>query len=303
MKTVVIIFNRCAGDGKSFAMLAEAQRESSYRWVTIDCAHAETLSKELPALDPSSTAAIVVFGGDGTLNRCLPFLRNCRIPVYIFPAGTVNDLAFQLGFKPDWKEVVSVIDQARHYRLQLLEANGFPFAIYGSVGFGADMSRYMHRTRGFLKPLRRAWPSAVAPLLTLVAILFSPGPTLLRISADVKTFEILTWGLYIANRSHFNRTIDLGWNPESVPGTFRVVIFKAMSRRALCRAMIRFGRLRRIEAIRDMVEVIDTSKMLIESVDGGPLRMFGEGEPVAESPRLNISISNRPLLLFMGNRG
>jgi len=303
VRTVVILYNRLAGDGKSIALLADAQSESSYRWVTVDCTQTETLFASLAALDPLLTAAIVVFGGDGTLNRCLPALRECPIPVYIFPAGTVNDLAFQLGLKADWKQVASMIEQAQYMPFHALEVNGCPFAIYGALGFGADMSRYMRRTRALLGPLRRTLPLLIGPILTLAAILLSRGPRLLRIGTDTGTFELPTPGLYIANCSRFNRTIDLGWDPQCHPRKFRAIVFKAMPRRKLCRTMIRLGYFRKLEAIRDSVMVIDTSEMLIESMDDGPLRMFAEGEPVAEGPRLSINVSTRPLLLFRRSKG
>ncbi len=297
-RTVVIVYNRFAGDGKSIAMLADAQSELSYRWVTIDCTRTDTLFASLAALDPVLTSAIVVFGGDGTLNRCLPALRECPIPIYLFPVGTVNDLAFQLGLEADWKQVVSMIDQARYTPVRVLEVNGCPFAVYGALGFGADMSRYMRRTRGLLGPLRRTVPLFVGPILTLAAILLSRGPRMLRIVTDTESLELSTPGLYIANRSRFNRTIDLGWDPECHPGKFRAIVFKAMSRRKLCRTMTRLAYFRRLEAIRDSVMIIDTSEMLIESMDDSPLRMFAEGEPVAEGLRLSINAASRSMLFF-----
>lgn len=42
--TIVVISNRLAGDGKSLALLADAQEESSRRWVTVDCADEQTLT-------------------------------------------------------------------------------------------------------------------------------------------------------------------------------------------------------------------------------------------------------------------
>lgn len=297
-KTVVIVYNRLAGDGKSIAMLANADCDSSYRWVTIDCTPINLLFTSLAALDPALTSAIVVFGGDGTLNRCLPALRECPIPIYVFPVGTVNDLAFQLGLKADWKQVVSMIDQARYSPVRVLEVNGCPFAVYGALGFGADMSRYMRRTRGLLGPLRRTSPLSVGPILTLAAIFLSPGPRILRIASDTETFELSTPGLYIANRSRFHRNIDLGWDPECHSGKFRAIVFKAMPRTKLCHTMMRLAYFRSLEAIRDSVIIIDTSEMLIESKDEKPLQMFAEGEPVAEGFRLSINAASRPMLFF-----
>jgi hypothetical protein len=44
--------------------------------------------------------------------------------------------------------------------------------------------------------------------------------------------------------------------------------------------------------------IIDTNKMLIESMDDSPLRMFADGEPVAEGPCLRINAVSRPMLFF-----
>jgi diacylglycerol kinase (ATP) len=36
---------------------------------------------------------VVIFGGDGTVNGLLPLLCARALPLAVFPAGTVNDLA------------------------------------------------------------------------------------------------------------------------------------------------------------------------------------------------------------------
>src|SRR5687768_605541 len=52
-------------------------------------------------ITPEEYEAMVVIGGDGTLNqviRSLPTRPN-RVPIYPFPGGTANDLAKELGLR------------------------------------------------------------------------------------------------------------------------------------------------------------------------------------------------------------
>ena len=190
-----------------------------------------------------------------------------------------------------------MIDQARYTPVRVLEVNGCPFAVYGALGFGADMSRYMRRTRGLLGPLRRTVPLFVGPILTLAAILLSRGPRMLRIVTDTESLEL--------------STPELTCQPFPFQSHHRPRLGSRMPSRQVSRDRFQSDveektlsyddasrYFRRLEAIRDSVMIIDTSEMLIESMDDRPLRMFAEGEPVAEGLRLSIHAASRPMLFF-----
>ncbi len=99
----------------------------------------EVLRRQRSTLYPSSDR-ILVGGGDGTINRLLPYLVEASLPLGILPLGTANDLARTLGV-PD--EVPAAIETALHgpvVRIDLGRVNGRLFANVASIGLGPKVT-------------------------------------------------------------------------------------------------------------------------------------------------------------------
>ena len=72
---------------------------------------------------------VLVWGGDGMVQRCLDTLAGSDVAVGIIPAGTANLLASNLGVPEDLAEAVRIALYGRRQRLDLGRLNGehFPF--------------------------------------------------------------------------------------------------------------------------------------------------------------------------------
>jgi YegS/Rv2252/BmrU family lipid kinase len=88
---------------------------------------------------------LVVWGGDGMVQRCLDALARSkagrRIPVAIVPAGTANLFAGNLGIPDDLAEAVRIAFHGRRRRLDLGRLNDEHFAVMAGVGFDGAMIR------------------------------------------------------------------------------------------------------------------------------------------------------------------
>jgi len=84
---------------------------------------------------------VFVWGGDGTVQRCLDALAGSPTAVAIVPAGTVNLLAANLGIPADLAEAVRVGLRGRRAKLDLGMVNGEHFAVMAGIGFDAKMIR------------------------------------------------------------------------------------------------------------------------------------------------------------------
>jgi diacylglycerol kinase family enzyme len=300
VRKLLIISNRLAGDGRLQPLLDEARiLDGEFERILISAESESDLKDAILGSHPSDRAAIVIFGGDGTVHRCLKLLLQAGVPVAVFPAGTVNDLALELGMSAKWSDLGELVTQGRQSPLRLLEVNRRPFAVYGAIGLGAETSRRQQRFRTRLKAVRLAFPTIQAPLLAVFTVLFINARNL-RLSWNGKTRDILTAGIYVANQRRVNRTIDLEWDKTANPGQFRIIVFKKMGRLRLLRTVVRLSTKRRLSAIRDSVDVFDVDWVDIESLDGSPLCFVGDGEPMVEADRLRIEPSAQPLLVYRG---
>lgn len=84
---------------------------------------------------------IVVWGGDGMVQRCADTLAGSGIPIAIIPAGTANLLAHNLGIPQDLSEAVRIGFHGARRVLDLGRVNGEHFAVMAGVGFDAEMIR------------------------------------------------------------------------------------------------------------------------------------------------------------------
>jgi YegS/Rv2252/BmrU family lipid kinase len=82
---------------------------------------------------------LFVWGGDGTVQRCVDELAGTDVAVAILPAGTANQLATSLGIPADLAEAVRIGCTGGRRRLDLGKVNGEHFAVMAGVGFDAEM--------------------------------------------------------------------------------------------------------------------------------------------------------------------
>jgi YegS/Rv2252/BmrU family lipid kinase len=82
---------------------------------------------------------VLVWGGDGIVQRCVDALAGSGVPVAIIPAGTANLLASNLGIPHDLAAAVRIAFHGARRQIDLGRLNGEHFAVMAGVGFDADM--------------------------------------------------------------------------------------------------------------------------------------------------------------------
>lgn len=108
--------------------------------------------KAVRSLIAEGVDLLVVWGGDGTVQRCVDAVvrdgaaRN--VALGLIPAGTANLLATNLGLPTDIPGSVDVALHGERRRLDVGKANGEHFAVMAGIGFDAMMIR---DTNGSLK--------------------------------------------------------------------------------------------------------------------------------------------------------
>lgn len=89
--------------------------------------------------------AVVIAGGDGTLNAAAPGLMAAELPFGIIPLGTANDLARTLGIPRDPLAAAGVVLKGRRRALDLGSVNGRPFFNVASIGLSSQLARTLTR--------------------------------------------------------------------------------------------------------------------------------------------------------------
>lgn len=141
LKTALLLINPRSRKGRAAAsrartlltqagitLLQPAEEESrSYR---------ELIAAYAPRID-----AVIVGGGDGTLNAAAPGVMQTGLPLGILPLGTANDFARTLGIPATLEQAVQIITDGQLRAVDLGEVNQHLFLNVSSIGFSAELAR------------------------------------------------------------------------------------------------------------------------------------------------------------------
>lgn len=141
----VLIYNPISGRRgartESVATMADALRARGLRVVprmTASPGDATALAREAAA---AGAGVVIVHGGDGTVNEAVQGLAGGSTPLAVWPGGTANVLARELGLPSAPERVADVIAAARIRRVSLGRAGERYFLLMAGVGLDAAVVR------------------------------------------------------------------------------------------------------------------------------------------------------------------
>jgi diacylglycerol kinase (ATP) len=286
------VVNSRAGAGRWRARLAGAEAlRADFDCVEVGGQSAEDTRAALEREAAEGCAGVVIFGGDGTVNGLLPLLCARALPLAVFPAGTVNDLARELGMTASWEGLRALLLRGQPLPMDLAAVNGRPFAVYASVGMGAENSKFMHHTRRLVGVLRRRLPLLMTPLFMVRTILFDTRyRRRLKIDLDGSGRELTTPGMYVANQKHLSGNLDLGWRRAADDHRFLALTLADVGRLGLLGLVYTLQTTKRLAAAGDRLQAQPGRRLVVESVDGAPISAFGDGEPLVDAARLEFEV-------------
>jgi YegS/Rv2252/BmrU family lipid kinase len=97
---------------------------------------------------------IFVWGGDGTVQRCVDAAVGSQVALAVIPAGTANLLATSLRIPADITEAIRIGLYGRRRPMDTGSVNGEHFAVMAGAGFDAEMIK--QADRGLKDKLGRA---------------------------------------------------------------------------------------------------------------------------------------------------
>ena len=134
MNNVLIVANFSAGRKQAIKYKKKIQkflliRQMYFRFINID---------RLQEVDMDLFDTILVVGGDGTVNKVLPYLVNTNKILGIIPCGTANLLASKLGINSISK-ALKVIDKENLRKIDVMTVNDNLSVLRCGIGYDADI--------------------------------------------------------------------------------------------------------------------------------------------------------------------
>lgn len=160
MKRYKLIANPAAGTGgagaavsKALELFARAGADCDVEFTTGPKEAARIAAAALPDFD-----AIVVVGGDGTVNEVLPAMLFSGKPLGVIPAGSGNDFIKALNIHQRVEDAVRVILEGKTRLIDAGRINDTYFTNGVGIGFDAAVNRESHEfenaKRGMLLYIR-----------------------------------------------------------------------------------------------------------------------------------------------------
>jgi diacylglycerol kinase (ATP) len=143
MKTLLIHNPRSGNQDRTAEVRAAAERLTVAGW-SVDLVSSddiEELSEAVRRAVKAGIEAVVVAGGDGTLNLAVQSLANQRAVLGVLPSGTANAWAREFGIPMNVGKAADVLLNGETVQVDLGMANERYFLFVASVGFDAMVVR------------------------------------------------------------------------------------------------------------------------------------------------------------------
>ncbi len=135
MKKILVVENINAG--KKNAVSADKIIEEIYlgKDVELNIVGIEDISEDAV----KNSDVIITVGGDGTVNKVVPFAMKFDKPIGVIPCGTANLLSAKLKIPTDFKKALQVIENGQKLKIDVLKVNDNYSVLRTGFGYDADI--------------------------------------------------------------------------------------------------------------------------------------------------------------------
>ncbi|SER40217.1 diacylglycerol/lipid kinase family protein [Salipaludibacillus aurantiacus] len=206
------IINKTSGNGrgeKVWARVEKALKEKNLSYsarFTEGPKHAVEL---VPGLLRENIKALVVLGGDGTINEVANGLVYCNIPLGVIPAGSGNDFARCLGIPMDSLQALERILVNDPKQVDLLDLGSRYCLTVTGVGFDGQVAKTVNEAP-YKKPLNQFRLGGLSYVVSMLETLTTYEPTRVHVTVDgvEKIYEDV-WLVAVANSPNYGGGIHI----------------------------------------------------------------------------------------------
>ncbi len=218
---LLAIGNPVAGGGQAVRLITETTellKARGHRCETFLTGAVGDARQRVSRLDPACEA-IVVAGGDGTLNEVVNGLEDPpQLPIAFMSAGTGNVIGCELGLAGTPAEVVQAIETGSTRRLDVGRAGARRFLMLASAGFDALVTEEVQKTRR-----GTFWRGAYAYPILRALVRYRPP----KLTVAVDDQEALSGALVIVSKTpYYGGIFMIARRARCDSGHFDVCVFR-----------------------------------------------------------------------------
>ncbi|BBK45124.1 hypothetical protein STVA_51440 [Allostella vacuolata] len=219
------------------------------------------------------TEALIVAGGDGTINEAVNGMGDAGMALGLVPIGTANVLANELGIGSSMRAAALTLAAGNARAIRLGMVNGRRFAMMAGVGFDAQV------VAGIDPALKRRLGKG-AYLVSGLRAFWSYRPRRYRVEVDGAEYEAAS--AVCCNGRFYGGRFVLAEAARLDDDQLHVVLFERCGRLAILRYVIAMA-LGMIGRLGD-VRVVPGRRISIAAVDGSAEPVQADGDIVAYLP-------------------
>jgi diacylglycerol kinase (ATP) len=139
VKRIAVIAHRDKVLGDGLPALRQSLSDAGIDPIWHEVPKSRKAPKRARAAVRAGADLVLVWGGDGMVQRCIDALVGEDVTIGILPAGTANLLATNLGIPQDLDEALRIALGGRDRAIDVGVLNGEHFAVMAGAGFDARM--------------------------------------------------------------------------------------------------------------------------------------------------------------------
>ena len=237
--------------------------------------------------------ALVVAGGDGTLNRAVNALRGIPVRVGMLPLGTGNDFARAVGIPTCPTAAAEQMLDGRVRLLDLVSVNERLFTTVGVLGLGANSALTIARLSAVgsrTRPLVHWLGGLSYRLVSLGHLLLQPRVVEqigVRSAQGAEMFPpMATHAVFVTNMRVLGGGLSLPVDVDPTDGQLEIIVVSEMSRARLLWAFICFAQGWRVpDGVLQVLRVRDA-----HITSGRCLPFAADGEFLCEGTTFAVSV-------------
>lgn len=262
----------------------------------------------LAAAESHNPGAVLILGGDGTVQRQLADLVRSQLPLLVVPAGSANDFARALGMRTQadalraWHKFLRAADNVRTIDLGAIRFAGdggkrdpIFFSCAAGAGVDAEVARRANSLPRWLRAHGGYFLAAIPALLR-----FRPQALTLKAcdsdGAPQRTISAAGILAAAANTPWYGHGMRIAPQAALDDGRLEICFVRGMDKLRLLRLFPKVYRGRHTGL--PEVEYFRAARLRIESET--PLAVHADGEPLGSTP-VEISVLPRALRVIVGD--
>jgi diacylglycerol kinase (ATP) len=222
------------------------------------------------------TGAVVVCGGDGTLQEVATAVEGTGIPLGIIPRGRCNDFAHALGLHRSVppETLVNILLRGQTRAVDLGAVGGKRFLTVATLGFDSEASRYVETHKLWIK-------GTPAYLYAVVRVLINLRFPLVRLRGDFGVFEGRIVLAATGNSPSYGGAMRITPGALLDDGLFHITVVEQVSRLTVLRMLPQV--IKGTHLTHPKVRVLVSKSIEIETPEG-PVWVCADGESLLRTP-------------------